>query len=128
MTAPAIGSKRGTAARLHGFAASDVVFRVALTGAALAVPLLLGLLAWELVVGSRLAIEAQGLRFLTTSTWDPVAGQFGAVPLIFGTVISSLLALLIAVPLSLGVAIFCGDWSHCHVERNTAGRSPTPAT
>ena len=98
-------------ARLHGFAAGDAVFRAGLTAAALAIPLLLAFLAWELVAGSRLAIAAQGARFLTSSTWDPVAGQFGAAPLVFGTIVSSILALLIAVPLSLGVAIFLTEFA-----------------
>ena len=99
------------AARLHGFAAGDVVFRVGLTFTALAIPVLLVFLAAELAVGARGAIASQGIRFLTTSTWDPVAGQFGAVPLIFGTLVSSALALLIAVPLSLGVAIYLTEFA-----------------
>ncbi len=62
-------------------------------------------LCWE----SREAIRAFGLRFLVTSRWDPVAGEFGALPFIYGTLLSSLLALLIAVPLSLGAAIFLAE-------------------
>src|SRR6266480_3336460 len=52
------------------------------------------------------AIQRFGGTFLWTSVWDPVAGIYGAAPMIFGTLASSLLALLIAVPLSLGVAIY----------------------
>jgi len=59
-----------------------------------------------MAVGSRLAFEKFGLSFLMRSIWDPVKGEFGALPFIYGTVISSLLALVIAVPLSLGVAVF----------------------
>ena len=103
--------KRPPATRLHGFAAGDFLFRAGLTIAALAIPVLLVFLALELAVGSREAIAAQGLGFLTTSTWDPVAGRFGAVPLIFGTLVSSALALVIAVPLSLGVAIFLTEFA-----------------
>lgn len=66
---------------------------------------LVAALAWE----SREALGAFGLRFLVTSHWDPVAGEFGALPFIYGTLLSSLLALLIAVPLSLGAAIFLAD-------------------
>lgn len=99
------------ASRLHGVAVGDSVFKVLLTVAALAVPVLLGFLAWELVSGSRLAIEKYGLNFLGTSVWDPVANQFGALPLIFGTLASSLIALLIAVPLALGVAIFLTEFA-----------------
>ncbi len=89
----------------------DRVFRLLLTLAALAVPLLLGFLVLELWLGSRLAIERFGFGFATSSTWDPVAEQFGALPLIVGTLVSSFLALLIAVPLSLGVAIFLTEFA-----------------
>ncbi len=66
---------------------------------------LVAALGWE----SWAAIRAFGLRFLITSHWDPVAGEFGALPFIYGTLVSSLLALLIAVPLSLGAAIFLAE-------------------
>jgi phosphate transport system permease protein len=66
---------------------------------------LVAALVWE----SWEAIRAFGLRFLVTSHWDPVAGEFGALPFIYGTLMSSLLALLIAVPLSLGAAIFLAE-------------------
>jgi phosphate transport system permease protein len=56
--------------------------------------------------GAREAIASFGLRFLTTSNWDPVGGQYGAFTAIYGTLVSSLLALLIAVPLGVGTAIF----------------------
>jgi phosphate transport system permease protein len=89
----------------------DRVFRVLLTGAALLIPVLLGFLVWELGVGSAPAIHAFGFDFITSSQWDPVAERFGALPLIFGTLLSSLIALLIAVPLSLGVAVFLTEFA-----------------
>jgi phosphate transport system permease protein len=89
----------------------DVLFRAVLTLAALAVPVLLGFLVWELWTGSALARERFGPGFVTSHAWDPVAEQFGAFPLIFGTLLSSLLALLIAVPLSLGVAIYLTEFA-----------------
>jgi len=89
----------------------DRVFRVLLTLGAVSVPVLLGFLVYELWTGSALAISKFGLGFLTSSTWDPVAEQFGAYPLIFGTLVSSFLALIIAVPLSLGVAIFLTEFA-----------------
>lgn len=100
-----------TPASLAGARVGDRVFKALLTVAALAVPVLLSFLVWELWSGSRLAIGEFGLGFLTSSEWDPVAGHFGALPLIFGTLVSSALALLIAVPLSLGVAIFLTEFA-----------------
>jgi phosphate transport system permease protein len=50
-----------------------------------------------------------GWSFLVTSTWDPVAGQFGALPFIYGTVVTSALALLMAIPLGVGAAIFLAE-------------------
>ena len=72
----------------------DRVFRVLLTLAAVAIPVLVGFLVYELWSGAQLAVERFGLDFVTTSAWDPVSEKFGAVPLIFGTLLSSLLALL----------------------------------
>jgi phosphate transport system permease protein len=89
----------------------DRVFKGLLTVAALAVPILLAFLVFELWDGARMAIGQFGFDFVTTSVWDPVAERFGALPLIFGTLISSLLALLIAVPLSLGVAIYLTEFA-----------------
>ncbi|HET7423473.1 MAG TPA: phosphate ABC transporter permease subunit PstC [Gemmatimonadales bacterium] len=89
----------------------DRVFRVLLTLGAVSVPVLLGFLVYQLWTGSELAMSKFGLGFLTSSTWDPVAEQFGAFPLIFGTLVSSFIALLIAVPLSLGVAIFLTEFA-----------------
>jgi phosphate transport system permease protein len=73
---------------------------------AMAVIVLIVLIAWELWSGSSLAIRKFGFHFLTTSTWDPVAEEFGALPFIYGTLVSSALALLIAVPLSIATAAY----------------------
>lgn len=76
---------------------------------ALAVGLLFALVGYMLWRGAHLSIAKFGWKFLVTSTWDPVAEQFGALPFIYGTLVSSLIALLIAVPLSIGAAIFLTD-------------------
>ena len=89
----------------------DRIFKGVLTLAALSVPILLGFLVYELWDGAALAIARYGFGFVTSSIWDPVAEDFGALPLIFGTLASSLLALLIAVPLSLGVAIYLTEFA-----------------
>lgn len=67
------------------------------------------LVFYELFVESSLSRHAFGWKFLITSTWDPVAGTFGALPFIYGTVVTSILALLIAVPQGLGSAIFLAE-------------------
>jgi len=72
----------------------------------LSVLAIVGLIAFELLTQSGLSLHKFGFKFLTTSIWDPVAEQFGALPAIYGTLVSSLLALLLAVPLSLGTALF----------------------
>jgi phosphate transport system permease protein len=88
-----------------------VIFKGLLTLGALTIPVLLGFLVFELFGGAQLAMARFGLGFITSSTWDPVAEQFGALPLIFGTLVSSLVALVIAVPLSLGVAIYLTEFA-----------------
>jgi len=64
------------------------------------------LIASELVMSSRLSWAKFGFSFFFKSQWDPVNGDFGALPFLFGTLVSSLLALLIAVPLAIGLAVF----------------------
>ena len=86
--------------------AADKAFEVLTLLAAAAVVVLLFLVGWALIRGSHLSIEKFGFDFLTRSTWDPVAEDYGALPFIFGTFVSSLIALVIAVPLSIGTAIF----------------------
>ncbi len=88
----------------------DRAFKTGLTLAALAVPVLLIFLALELYQGAAPAVQKFGPGFVIHSNWDPVAENFGALPLIYGTLLSSALALLIAVPLSLGVAIFLTEF------------------
>jgi phosphate transport system permease protein len=98
----------------------DLIFKGILTLAAIAVPILLAFLVYELWDGAALAIERYGFEFITSSTWDPVAEEFGALPLIFGTLASSVLALVIAVPLSLGVAIYLTEFAPKSVRQPVA--------
>jgi phosphate transport system permease protein len=87
----------------------DRVLRVVLKAAALVIVLLVVAMAAEMARASWPAMRAFGWRFLVTSTWDPVAEQFGAIPFVYGTLLSSLLALLIAVPLGVGAAIYLAE-------------------
>src|SRR5882672_7412179 len=96
---------------LRGIDRSDRIYRRVLTTFALALPLLILIILGVLLVSALPAMTAFGPSFLWTSTWDPVAEVYGAAPMIFGTLASSLLALLIAVPLALSVAIFLTEFS-----------------
>jgi phosphate transport system permease protein len=87
----------------------DQIFKMLTAGAALLVLGLAGLILYQLIVQSWTSIKEFGLGFLTSDVWDPVFNEYGALPFIYGTVASSLIALLIAVPLSLGVAIFLSE-------------------
>ena len=92
--------------RTSGGEAADRVFRSAITACGLAVLGVLVLIVYELVTRSSLSWHAFGFKFFAASDWDPVSEQFGALPFIYGTLVSSLVALVIAVPLSIGVAVF----------------------
>lgn len=70
---------------------------------------IVALMVWEMFLGSRLSIDEFGWSFLTSSEWDPVQDLYGALPFMYGTVVSSLIALVIALPLSLGTAIFLSE-------------------
>lgn len=84
----------------------DTLFRWVTVAMAFSLILLVVLVGWELWHGSQLAREKFGFSFLRSSEWDPVQEKYGALPFIFGTLVSSLIALFIAVPLSIGTAIF----------------------
>jgi phosphate transport system permease protein len=83
----------------------DRVFNLTTLGLASLILILLAGLVIALVADSMPSIRQFGLHFLATTDWDPVNDQYGALPFIYGTAVSSALALLIAVPLSLGVAL-----------------------
>src|SRR5204862_4541891 len=91
---------------LRTLSRGDPIYRVVLGLLASLLPLLLLIILGELIVGAWPAIRTFGPGFLFNSTWDPVSGRSGAVPLIFGTLYSSLVPVVIAVPPALGVALF----------------------
>ena len=97
--------------QLHGASVGDRIYRFATTAFAFSIPLLLVLLGIEVAVAAWPAISAFKLSFLTSSRWDAVDGVFGAAPAIYGTLVSSALALVIATPLAIGVAIFLSEFA-----------------
>ncbi len=95
---------RGSA--LRRFAMGDSIFRAATLIAALTVLLLLSGVIISLIVGSLPALSTFGVNFFTTQSWNPVTEKFGAIAPIYGTIVTALIAMLIGVPVSLGIAIF----------------------
>ena len=87
------------------------LFRAGTGFFAVLVVLLVASVAFNLVRQSRLSIAKFGLAFWRTRTWDPVSGDFGALPFLWGTLYSAFLALLIATPIALGIAIFVSELS-----------------
>ena len=90
---------------------SDLGFRLTTGAFAVILVTIVLAIAYELARQSELSIAKFGLQFWRTDTWDPVAGQFGALPFIWGTLYSSILALLLATPISLGIAVFTSELS-----------------
>ncbi len=84
----------------------DAVFGVIILLTAISVLAIVVLVAWELIDKSKLSLHQFGIQFFYGHDWDPVNDSFGAVPFIYGTLVSSFLALLLAVPASIGVAVF----------------------
>jgi len=87
----------------------DTAFRLLTLGAALAVLILLASVIVVLVIGAAPALQAFGFGFLVDDSWNPVSERFGALAPIYGTLIVSSIALLIAVPIGLGIATFLSE-------------------
>jgi phosphate transport system permease protein len=114
-TAPSVvvepDSAGGLAARLSGARVGDRIYGFTITLFASSVPLLLIVIALAIGIAAWPALREFGFGFLTSSTWDPVRQVFGAAPAIYGTIVSSIVALVIATPLALGVAIFLSEFA-----------------
>jgi phosphate transport system permease protein len=101
----------GTGARQHAF---DVIFRGATWFFAIFVLLILTGVIVSLVAGALPALEHFGWGFVTSSAWNPVTENFGAFPAIYGTLVTSAIAMVIAIPVAFGISIFitelCPPW------------------
>jgi phosphate transport system permease protein len=95
----------------------DLIFEKLTLLFAVSVFLLVILMGYEMYLGSKISIQKFGFSFLFNSTWDPVQEVYGALPIIYGTVVSSILSLFIAVPLSIGVAIFLAEVAPSWLEK-----------
>lgn len=94
-----------------GAAFGDRIYELVTLACALIVPLLVIAIAVAILVAAWPAFASQGLSIITSGEWDVNAGKFGAGPAIFGTLVSSLIALVLATPLALGVAIFLSEFA-----------------
>jgi phosphate transport system permease protein len=108
------GEASSRAAVLRRLRLGDAVFRILARSAALAVLALLGGVILALVIGAMPALRQFGLNFVATESWNPVTENFGAIAPIYGTVVTSFIAMLIAVPIGLMIALFltelCPQW------------------
>lgn len=110
-TQPPAASASGAPRRWHGSAFNwgDATFRWITAAFAGLLLVILLLMAGEMLGASWLSMREFGWRFVTGSEWNPVNDEFGALPFLYGTLVSSLLALSISVPISFGVAIFLSE-------------------
>lgn len=100
-----------------GNAMADVLFKNVTRSFAIFVFVLLGAIMVSLIWGSRESISAYGLSFLWTNNWDPVRSEYGALVPIVGTLLTSVIALIIAIPVSFGIAMFLTELSPVWLRR-----------
>ena len=98
-----------SARRARGSRLADSVFRGSTRLFAAAIIVVIVAIAGLLIVSSRLTWQTFGLSFLTGTTWDPVAGVFGALPFVVGTLVTAALAMVIAAPIGVATAIFLAE-------------------
>ena len=97
--------------RVEGSAVSDRIYEILTAGCAIVIPALVIAIAVAIFAAAWPAFSRVGLSIVTSSDWDVANGHFGAAPAVFGTLVSSAVALIIATPLALGVAIFLSEFS-----------------
>lgn len=96
---------------VRGTYRGDRIFSVAVTVFAVGIPLLLVAIVLLMVLDALPSITRYGFGFLTSSTWDPATEQFGAAAFIYGTVVTSIVALLLAAPVGVGCALFLAEYA-----------------
>jgi phosphate transport system permease protein len=95
----------------------DAIFRIAMFLVAMLMVAIVVAMVSALAADSMMSIRQFGFGFLTASGWDPIKGEFGALPFIYGTVMSSVIALAISIPFSLGIAIFLVEQAPHYIAR-----------
>src|SRR6185295_5526204 len=107
-----VAKARGERSRSGGqvtLVRKDLGFRLGTGVFALALIFIVCAIGFELTQQSMLSVRQFGFNFWRTEIWDPVAGEFGALPFIWGTLYSSVLALVIATPIALGISVFISE-------------------
>jgi len=114
-TVPSAGSLASSRSFLSRLRDGDEIARLITFIFAAMVVLVTVLLVYELWINSALPRHKFGLHFFVTEVWDPVMDEFGALPFIYGTVVTSFIALLIAIPLGIGASIFLAELAPARV-------------
>jgi phosphate transport system permease protein len=112
-----VGNDEQRARILRRFRIGDRTFNILTQASAIAVLVILAGVMISLVIGSLPAWRAFGFDFFTSQSWNPVTEKFGALPAIYGTIVTSFIAMLIGVPVSLGIAIFLTEICPEHLRR-----------
>ncbi|MSQ15543.1 MAG: phosphate ABC transporter permease subunit PstC [Dehalococcoidia bacterium] len=108
---PPAPAPQPVAQRRSGENVGDRVFRSSTIVLAAVNPLILGMLALLLFIDGWPALQKEGLSFLATTTWDPVFTEFGTAHFIFGTIVTSLIALVLGAPIAVGAALFLAEYA-----------------
>lgn len=118
---PVSSAPPGTALLRRGrFAVADRFFRVLVLGCGLLVLAVLALIAVSTTREAMPAFRHEGIHFITRNNWNPAADHYGALAFIYGTLVSSALALLFAVPVSVGIALYLSELAPARLRRPTA--------
>src|SRR5258708_547087 len=102
-------SRSGTQTFLRRLFTGDEIARLVTLAFALSTVVITGMLVFQLWIQSALSRKAFGWGFFVSSVWDPVFNKFGALPFIYGTLVTSAVGMIIAVPLGVGAAIFLAE-------------------
>ena len=105
------------ASRARRSSLGDMIFEGLATGAGVLVLVLLGAIILSLFIGGLPAFQAFGVGFLTSDDWDPVKEIFGAVVPIYGTIVTSVMALIMAVPVAFGIAFWLTELAPAWLRR-----------
>jgi len=106
-----VSARRESLLRAGDSRIADQIFYIAMLVCGATILALVVLIVFELITKSSLSWHAFGFKFFIASEWDPVNDKYGALPFVYGTLVSSLLSLLIAVPLAIGTAVFVTELS-----------------